>query len=440
MPNQPPQPHSTAQTPHQELRLVIWAIMAAFGSYFCMYGFRKPFTAASFTDAAVWGIGFKTILVTSQVAGYMVSKFIGIKVISEMPPHRRAAAMFWLVIIAELALVVFGLMPRPWNAVCLFFNGLPLGMVFGLVLGFLEGRRATEILTAGLCASFIVADGFSKSVGAWLLQWSITEDWMPAAAGVVFLLPFSISVAMLARVPLPTKQDVAARSERSSMTGSERRSFVRRHAWGLIPIVVMYLLVTIVRSIRADFAPEIWQDLGSAAIPSTFTASEMLVALCLLAVNGAVVLIRDNRLAFLAALGTCGGGLILLAIALLARQAGQVGEFTFMVLLGLGLYLPYVAVHTTVFERLLGMTRERGNIGFLMYLADSIGYLGYVTVMVGRNFGPSAEHVLPLLTTACWITVGLSLPCLCLSWHYFARTPLPAVVSPERVQLAEANA
>ena len=24
-----------------------WALLAAFGSYFCMYAFRKPFTAAS---------------------------------------------------------------------------------------------------------------------------------------------------------------------------------------------------------------------------------------------------------------------------------------------------------------------------------------------------------------------------------------------------------
>jgi hypothetical protein len=57
-----------------------------------------------------------------------------------------------LVLIAagEIALLLFGFVPRPWNAVCLFLNGLPLGMVFGLVLGFLEGRQLTEALAAGL--------------------------------------------------------------------------------------------------------------------------------------------------------------------------------------------------------------------------------------------------------------------------------------------------
>src|SRR5687768_1841221 len=112
----------------------VWSVVAAFGTYFCMYGFRKPFT----TIADEPGV----VLVISQTLGYMLSKFIGIKVISEMPRKRRAAAILTLIGCAELALLGFGLVPRPWSAVCLFLNGLPLGMVFGLVLGFLEGRRA----------------------------------------------------------------------------------------------------------------------------------------------------------------------------------------------------------------------------------------------------------------------------------------------------------
>jgi hypothetical protein len=63
------------------------------------------------------------------------------------------------------ALFLFGLTPAPLNFVWLFCNGLLLGMVFGLVLGFLEGRRQTEAVAAGLCISFVVADGVTKSAG-----------------------------------------------------------------------------------------------------------------------------------------------------------------------------------------------------------------------------------------------------------------------------------
>ena len=42
-------------------------------------------------------------------------------------------------------------------------------------------------------------------------------------------------------------------------------------------------------------------------------------------------------------------------------------------------------MHTTIFERLIAMTRDRGNLGYLMYLADAFGYLGYVAVMLAHN-------------------------------------------------------
>jgi hypothetical protein len=63
------------------LWLSAWCVLAAFGTYFCMYAFRKPFTAAGFQDTTVWGLDYKTVLVTAQVLGYTFSKFLGIKVV-----------------------------------------------------------------------------------------------------------------------------------------------------------------------------------------------------------------------------------------------------------------------------------------------------------------------------------------------------------------------
>ena len=89
-------------------------------------------------------------------------------------------------------------------------------MVFGLVLGFLEGRRLTEALTAGLCASFILADGVTKSVGTWLLDLGISERWMPGVAGLLFMSPLLASVWMLAQFHPPTSSTsrCAARERR----------------------------------------------------------------------------------------------------------------------------------------------------------------------------------------------------------------------------------
>src|ERR1700749_479031 len=88
--------------------------LIAFGAYFAMYAFRKPFTVASFAAAAPGlGVDYKIALVIAQVLGYALSKVAGVKASSETPPARRAAAILTLIGGAELALVAFALIPAP---------------------------------------------------------------------------------------------------------------------------------------------------------------------------------------------------------------------------------------------------------------------------------------------------------------------------------------
>jgi len=394
------------------------ATVAAFGTYFAMYAFRKPFTAATYADDPLFGIDRKTLLVTAQVLGYTLSKFIGIAVVAAMPPRRRAACLLAFILSAELALLGFGLVPAPWQPVMLFCNGIPLGMVFGLVLGFLEGRRQTEAMVAGLCASFIVADGAVKSVGRWLLEMGVTERWMPFVAGLLFLAPLGACLALLARTPAPDASDIAARGERAPMTRADRRSFLRRYGPGLLPLVGAYLLVTILRSLRADFAPELWARLGAPPAPWIYTWSELLVAIGVLAAIAFMVRVRDNRRAFTMSIAVAVAGLLLCVVALLGLPLGVSG-FTFMVAIGLGLYLPYVAVHAVVFERLVAMTRDRGNLAYLMYLADAFGYLGYVAVMLGGSVLRAAGDHFDAFVLIGWVVAIAGTACFAGSWWWF---------------------
>lgn len=384
-----------------------------------MYAFRKPFTAAAYGDS-YFGIDFKTILVSSQVLGYTVSKFLGIRVTSALTGHHRALGILVLIGLAELSLLLFATVPKPYSAICLFANGLPLGMVFGLVLGYLEGRRSTEALTAALCVSFILADGFTKTVGAYLLSAGIQEEWMPATAGVIFLTPTLLFVWMLTQVAPATEADVAARGERTPMTSQDRRELFWRYAPGLTMLIVIYLLLTILRSMRADFAPEIWAGLGTTGKPAVFTTSETAVGIGVMLVIGSTVLIRNNRTAFFASFGVCALGFALVLLALAGLRAEMLSGFQYMVITGLGLYFPYVAIHATVFERLMAMNRDRGNIAYLMYLADAFGYLGYVGVMLTKNIVVRSHDSFDLYIQASWLIGVLCLfligPC---AWYFY---------------------
>src|SRR6476661_8789481 len=122
---------------------------------------------------------YKVILIIAQVLGYMTSKFIGIKVISELKAHQRKKLIIGLILFAEIALLFFGLVPHPYNFIFLFLNGLPLGMVWGIVFSYLEGRLFTEVLAMGLSISLIVSSGILKTAYFEIHDWfpNISEFW-----------------------------------------------------------------------------------------------------------------------------------------------------------------------------------------------------------------------------------------------------------------------
>ena len=240
------------------LLFAIYTIMASFCTYSCMYAFRKPFAVATFENISYWDIDYKVWLITFQIIGYTLSKFIGIKMVSEMGRKSRGIAIVILIGSSGLALLGFALIPPPWNMICLFLNGLPLGMVWGLVFSYLEGRKMTEALGAGLSISFIFSSGLVKSIGKHILvHWNVSEFWMPVITGALFLLPMLFFVWMLEQIPPPTDEDQLLRTQRLPMDRAERVKFVKTFSLGLILLVAVYMLLSTLREFRDNFLAEI---------------------------------------------------------------------------------------------------------------------------------------------------------------------------------------
>lgn len=398
--------------------LAIWAIAAAFTTYFCMYAVRKPFAAAAFEGEA-FGMELKVALVLSQVVGYTLSKFIGISRVSEMPARRRAWTLLALIGFAELALVAFGLLPPAGKVVAIFFNGLPLGAVWGLVFGFLEGRRTTELLGAGLSSSYIVASGIVKSAGLWLMSLGIPEGWMPAATGALFLPLFLLAVLALAQLPPPSRADVEARTLRVVMDGSERRSFFLRFAPGLISLTALYVFLTAYRDFRDNFAADVFAQL-EVLDTGVFAKTESLVAVTVLAMLAAIYLIEGNRAALLWIHALMGGGVVLIAAATVAFQLGMIDGVTWMILNGVGLYLGYVPYGCVLFDRLIAATGVVATSVFMIYVTDAFGYVGSVTVLLFKHFGPQLSWV-EFMVGFSWVTAIVSAIGFAISGLYFAR-------------------
>lgn len=368
--------------------LSAYAAIASFSAYFCMYAYRRPFAVGTYAGAPLWlGLDPKTTYVIAQLLGYAAAKFLGIKVVSELPAHRRAVGLACAIVAAEVTLVLFAVLPPGLAAIAILLNGLSLGMVWGLVFGFLEGRRTSDLLGAALCASFILASGVVKSAGKALLDTGVPERWMPATVGLLFAPAMALATYLLAQIPPPCVLDEAARAKRAPMNARERSAFFARFAGSLTPLIIAYVLLTALRDFRDSFAREIWDSLGFASQPSILATTEIPVAFGALLGVALLSLVVDNRRALFAIHGLMIAGALMVCGATLLHRAGMLGPVPWMIATGLGLYLGYVPFNCVLFDRLVAATGSIATAGFLIYVADAAGYAGSVGLLLYKSLG-----------------------------------------------------
>jgi hypothetical protein len=430
-----------------------------------MYAFRKPFAAAKFEGAYFLGSGvaLKTAIVISQILGYALSKFVGIKVCSEAKPGQRAWLLVKLILCAETALIAFAIVPPNWKIIPIFLNGLPLGMVWGLVVSYLEGRRTSELLLAGLSCSYIVSSGVVKDFGRALMdggvaQWlhalpvigplftemgKVSESWMPAVAGLCFLPLFLLSVWALNQIPHPTDADVAERVERKPMDRAERLAFVRHFTLGIVLLCGAYFFLTAYRDFRDNYQVELFDSLGYSykQNKTIISQTETLVMFGVLGALALLNVIRENRLGLIAAFSVMSGGLILMGVSTLLLDAGLISGFWWMTLVGLGSYLAYVPYGSVLFDRLIASTRVVATAVFAIYVADAVGYTGSVGLQLFKDLAEGQMSRLSFFKGLTYFMSVFGAFCLISSCVYFLRKQRESQVqSPQHADRVAASA
>lgn len=365
----------------------IYLIAASFITYFSMYAFRKPFTAGTFEELSLWGIDYKILAVFSQAVGYTLSKFLGIKIIAELKHNQRIAGILILIGIAWISLFAFAAVPTPFNLLFLFSNGLPLGMIWGVVYSFLEGRRLTELLGAGLSTSFIVSSGAVKAVGRTLiLNFGVSEFLMPFLTGLIFIPTLLLGVYMLSMVPPPNQEDIKHRTKRIPMDTKMRKQFFAEFSLGIILVTIIYVFLTIFRDLRDNFAVEIWSAIGFAERSDILATAEIPIAITVMIIIGLMIMLDNNRKAFYVnKLMIITAGLLLLGTTILFEH-NLLNPVAWMILNGFSMYLGYIAYHTFLFERWIAVFKIESNIGYLMYIVDAFGYLGSSLILFSKSF------------------------------------------------------
>ena len=193
---------------------------------------------------------YKIAVTVVQILGYLLAKFLGIKIISELRRESRLGFILLSVGIAETALVFFAVLPVPWNVLAMFFNGLALGCMWGVIFSFIEGRRVTDLLASLLGISMVVSSGTAKSVGLYVMShFHVSEFWMPAVIGACALPLLCLLGYCLHCLPAPSGEDILRKFKKAVTDSDACVRFDPANKPGVSNLMQIYSVAT-----GADFA------------------------------------------------------------------------------------------------------------------------------------------------------------------------------------------
>ena len=389
-------------------------------------------SAATFDGESVWGISFKSALVIAQVLGYMCAKFIGIKFISELNKSKRAQYILLLIGSAHVSLLLLALAPKPFNVCFLFTNGLCLGLIWGLVFSYIEGRKFTDFLALVLSTNFIFSSGVAKSIGRVCIDyWHVPEIYMPFAAGLLYIPLLALSVWMLTKIPPPTDAETASRGARISLNSRERIALFKQYLIGLTAITIVNLLLTILRDVKDNYAVEILRTVRPSFNPGIFTQMETIAAIVVLGLLFLLTGFKNHFNSIRAHhIAIFSGLVVVLLSAWMLRQ--QVGD-PVIVLIGytIGLYVCYNTLQCLFLDRFIAAFRVQGNTGFFFYFMDAIGYLGSCFIIINKEIVSPRLNWMHYFLQVSFVLATIGIVSITVSWIYFTRkhkTTVPATL------------
>jgi hypothetical protein len=156
-------------------------------------------------------------------------------------------------------------------------------------------------------------------------------------------------------------------------------------SFGLVSFIFIYILLTLFRDIRDNFAADIWLELGYGNSAGIFTSTELPIAVSVLVLIASMIYINNNKLAFQISQLIILAGFILCGLSTFLFMQQLISGYVWIVLVGLGLYMGYIPFNCILFDRMIASFKIKGNVGYFMYLVDSFGYLATVFVIIAKG-------------------------------------------------------
>jgi hypothetical protein len=191
---------------------------------------------------------------------------------------------------------------------------------------------------------------------------------------------------MLKVLPPPDAADKAARSERIPMTRRNKQVAIGRYGFGVVIIITLYAALTTLRDFRDNFFVEIWREIDPSQDYSIFASLETAIGVVVLLGIGAMCFVKGNLKAYILISSVFFFSFLCIGVSTYYFRQDTLSPVWWMLLVGVGLFFPYLLIQIAFFERIIGLFKIKGNVGYFVYLCDSFGYLGSVGMLVYKEF------------------------------------------------------
>ena len=181
---------------------------------------------------------------------------------------------------------------------------------------------------------------------------------------------------ILSIIPHPSKEEILARNDITPMSSEERVKMFKGLKVSIIPLTLLYVILTIYRDLRDSFMVDIFHELLIDVQPSVFTSIELAITFCVGLILLVIAKIQSHRKALITHHILFLISALIIGITTFLLMNKQISAITCMFLTGFATYLAYVPFNSMLFERLISLYKYQGTVGFLIYFADSFGYLG----------------------------------------------------------------
>ena len=411
-------------------------------SYMTTYFFTRPMFVLPdeyLKTPAIDGslVDRQSALALAQSLGYFFSKIPAIALMSSsMFFNNRQAVISALYVVTAIfcgvGFIIFDNAPIG-QSVAVGLSSLTVGMVYGGMISYAEGRGNTEIVVAALNLCLVLAGGLARVVGTALVNTRMKVQYVPGAACLIGLVVGLFLLDVLAHMPPPSRKDQERRGVRRAMTSEERWTFLKKYALGIFLSLIAYSALTSIRSFRDYFALELYTELngGQAPAASTYFLADfpgsLAVCCCLAMLSG----VKSNRQAAGFMMAFMILGVVILGCGTLLHSHGLIGGMSWQVMSGVGIYTSYLVMGTAFFERLLAASGSEGTIVFLQFISDGCGWLGTIAILFWKNLGTDrhadVSKIFTIMST--WPSIAIFLLLVVMSMYFL--WALPKSVEPK---------